>query len=76
MMLSSLKPSWQRMWHGLQAEVLSLKHRASHRNMEMRQECRTFERVAFSLCDYLLLVLAMRARGALLLRTDGEIDEW
>ena len=29
--LSSAQPSWQMMWHGLQVEVFSLKHRPSHR---------------------------------------------
>ena len=61
------------MWHGLKVEVLSLKHRPSHRYLDMRQECRTFETQG---CDWLLLVLAMRARGASLTKTDGKIDEY
>ena len=39
--LSSAKPSWHMMWHGLKVEVLSLKHRPDHRYLDMRQECRT-----------------------------------
>ena len=63
------------MWHGLKVEVLSLKHRPSHRYLGMRQECRTFKSVVSRPCDRLLLVLAMRARGAPLIKTDGKIDE-
>ena len=48
----------------------------SHRYLEMRQECRTFESVASGPCDWLLLVLAMRAQGASLTKTDGKIGEW
>ena len=29
--ISSAEPSWQTMWHDLEVEVLSLKHRPSHR---------------------------------------------
>ena len=64
------------MWHGLKVEVLSLKHRPSHQYLDMRQECRTSKSVAPRSCDWLLLVLAMRARGAPLAKTDGKIDEW
>ena len=42
-MLSSPKPSWHRMWHGLKAEALNLEHQPSHQHLEMRQECRTFK---------------------------------
>ena len=73
--LSSPEPSWPMMWHGLKAEVLSLQHRPSHRYLDMRQECRTFKSVASRPCDWLLLVLAMRARGASLTKTDDKIDE-
>ena len=64
------------MWHGLKVEVLSLKHRFSHRYLYSRQECRTFKSVASRPCDWLLLVLTMRARGATLTKTDGKIDEY
>ena len=64
------------MWHGLKAEVLSLKHRPSHRYLDMRQPCRTFKSVASRPCDWLLLVLAMRPQGAPFTKTDGELDEW
>jgi hypothetical protein len=70
--LSSAEPSWQKMWHGLEVEVLSLKHRPSHRYLDMRQEPRTFKSVASRPCDWLLLVLAMRARGAPLTKTDNK----
>ena len=79
--LSSAEPSWQMMWHGLGVEVLSLKHRPSHRlHLDMRQECRTSKSVASRSCDWLILVLAMRAQGAPLTKqnktkTDGKIDE-
>ena len=63
------------MWHGLKVEVLSLKHRPSHRYLAIRQECRTSKSVASHSCDWLLLVLAMRARGAPVTKTDGKIDE-
>jgi hypothetical protein len=64
------------MWHGLKVEVLiSLKHRPSHRYLDMRQEYRTFESVASHPCDWLLLVLDMRVRGAPLTKTDGKIVE-
>ena len=63
------------MWHGLTVEVLSLEHRLSHRILDMRQECRTSKSVALCSCDWLLLVLAIRARGAPLTKTDGKIDE-
>ena len=64
------------MSHGLKVEVLSLKHPPSHRYVGMRQGCRTSKSVAFRSCDWLRLVLAMRARGAPLTKTDGKIDEW
>ena len=63
------------MWHGLKVEGLSLKHGPSHWYLDTRQECRTLTSVASSPCDWLLLVLAMRARGAALTKTDGKIDE-
>ena len=52
------------MWHGLKVEVLSLKHRPSHRYLDMKQEGRTFKNVTSHPCHWLLLVLAMRAQGA------------
>jgi hypothetical protein len=52
------------MWHGLKVGVLSLEHRPSHRYLDMRQECRTFNSVASRPCDWLLVVLDTRARGA------------
>jgi hypothetical protein len=52
--LSSSEPSWQMMWHGLKVEVLSLKHRPSHRYLNMRQEYRTFKSVISRPCDWLL----------------------
>jgi hypothetical protein len=73
--LSSVEPSWQMMWHGLKVEVLSLKHRSSHRYLDMRQDYRTFKSVASCPCDWLLLVLAMRPRGFSLTKTDGKIGE-
>ena len=73
--LSSAEPSWQMMWPGLKVEVLSLKHRPSHQYLDMRQECRTYKSVASRPCDWLFLVLAMRAWGAPLTKTDGKIDE-
>jgi hypothetical protein len=60
--LSSCKPSSQMIWNGLKVEVLSLKHQPSHQYLDMRQECRTFKSVDVRLCDWLLLLLAMRAR--------------
>ena len=63
------------MWRGLKVEVLSLKHLPSHQYLDMRQECRTSKSVASRFCDWLLLVLAMRAQGASLTKTDGKIDE-
>ena len=63
------------MWHGLKVEVLSLKHRSSHGYLDMRQECRTFKGAASRPCDWFLLVLAMRARGAPLTKTYGKINE-
>jgi hypothetical protein len=53
------------MWHGLEVEVLSFEHRSSHWYLDMRQEYTTFKIVASRPCDWLLLVLAMRARGAI-----------
>jgi hypothetical protein len=73
--LSSAEPSWQMMWHGLKVEVLSLKYQPSHRYLNMRQEYRTFKNVTSRPCDWLLLVLTMRARGAPLTKTDGKIGE-
>ena len=35
----------------------------------------TFKNVAFRPCDWLVLVLAMRARGATLIKTDAKLDE-
>jgi hypothetical protein len=58
--LSSVEPSWQMIWHGLKVGVLSLEHRPSHRYLDMRQECRTFNSVASRPCDWLLVVLATR----------------
>jgi hypothetical protein len=43
--------------------------------LDMRQQCKTFESVASHPYDWLLLVLAMRAQGALLTKTDDKIDE-
>jgi hypothetical protein len=63
------------MWHGLKVRVLSLKHLPSHWYLDMRQEYRTFKSVATRPCDWLLLVLAMRAQGAPLTKTDGKIGE-
>ena len=65
MTLSSTKPSWQMIWHGLKAYILSLKHRplpsvASHEAS-----------VASRSCDWLLLDLAMRERGAPLTKKIG-----
>ena len=54
---------------------LSLKHRPPHRYLNMRQEYKSFKSVASCPCDWLLLVLIMRARGAPLTKTDGKIDE-
>ena len=73
--LCSAEPSWQMMWHGLKVEVLRLKHQSSYWYLDMRQECRTFKSVASCPCDWLFLVLAMRAQGASLPKTDGKIDE-
>ena len=55
--LSSVEPSWQMMWHGLQVKVLSPKHRPSHRYLDVRQEYRTFKSVAPYPCDWLLFSL-------------------
>ena len=73
--LCSAKSSFQMMWHGLKKKVLSLKHWTSHRYLDMRHEHKTFKSVASCPCDSLLLVLAMRARGAPLTKTDGKISE-
>jgi hypothetical protein len=59
-------------WHGLKVEVLSLKHGSSHWYLDMTQEYRTFKSVDSRPCDWLLLVLAMRAQGASLTKTDGQ----
>ena len=72
---SSPERGWQIMWHGLKVEVISLKHRPSHRYLDMRQECSTFKSVASCPYDWLLLVLAMRSRGPSLTKADGKIDE-
>ena len=56
--------------------VEKLRHQLSHRYLEMRQECRTFKSVASGPCDWLLLILAMRARGTPSTKNDGKIDEW
>ena len=73
--LSSAEPSWQMMLHGLKVEVLSLKHRPSHRYLDMRQKCRTSRSVASRSSDWLPSVLAMRAQGAPSTKTSGKIDE-
>jgi hypothetical protein len=62
-------------WHGLKVEVLGLKHQPSHQYLDLRQECRTFNSVASRPCDWLLLVLAMRARGAPSTKNNGKIDK-
>ena len=54
---------------------LSLKHRPSHRYLDMRQECRTFKSAASRPSDWLLLVLATRTQRAALTKTDGKINE-
>ena len=72
--LPSPEPSWQMMWHGLNVEVSSFKHRPSHPYLDMREECRTFKSVASRPCDWLLLVLATRAQGAPLTKPDAKID--
>ena len=62
--LSGREPSWQMMRHGLKEEVLSLKHRPSHRYQDMRQECMTFESVdsrAFQLVAFSLSCEGMRS---------------
>jgi hypothetical protein len=41
----------------------------------MRQEYWTFKRVASNPCEWLLLVLAMRMRVALLTKTDGQVGD-
>jgi hypothetical protein len=56
--LSSAEPSWQMMWHGLKVKVLSLKHRPSHRYLNMRQDYRTFKSVTSRPCDWLLFSLS------------------
>jgi hypothetical protein len=63
------------MWHGLKVEVLSLKHRPSHRYLDMRQEYKTSKSVTSRPCDWLLLVLPMRPLKAPLTKTDGKIGE-
>jgi hypothetical protein len=60
------------MWHGLKVEVLSLNYRPSHWYLDMRQENRTSKSVASRLCDWLLLVLAIRPLGAPITKTDGK----
>ena len=73
--LLSPEPSWQIMWHVLKVEVSSLQHRPSHQYLDMRQECKTFKSVASRPCDWLFLILAMRAGGASLTKAYGKIDE-
>ena len=68
---SSPEPSWQRMWHGFKPQAQTL-----HWYLEMRQECRTFKSVTSNACEWLLLDLLMRARGASLTKTNTRIDEW
>jgi hypothetical protein len=63
------------MWHGLQVEALSLKHRPSHWYLDIKQECRTFKSVTSHPCNWLLFGLAMRTRGAPLTKTNGKMDE-
>ena len=75
-LLSSPKPSWQLMRHGLLTEVLSFKHRSSNRYLEMSQECRTFRSIGSNPCDWLLLYIVMRAQRTSLTNTDGKVDEW
>jgi hypothetical protein len=70
------KSTWQRMWYGLKAEVIILKYQPSHRYLDRRQQCRTFKSVVSRPYDWMLLVLAMRARGASLTKTDSKTDEW
>ena len=60
--LSSAEPSWQTMWHGFEVEVLNFKHRSTHHDLDMRQECRTFKSVASRPCHWLLF--DVRAQGA------------
>ena len=62
------------MWHGLTVKVLSLKQRPSCWYLDKRQECRALNNVASHPCDWLLLALAMRARGAPLTKTDSKND--
>ena len=62
--LFSPEPSWQRTWHGLKVEVLSLAHQFSQQYSKMRQERMTFKSVTSGPCNWLLLVLAMRTQGA------------
>ena len=74
--LSSSEPSWQMMRHGLKVEVLSLKHRPSHRYLNMRQEYRTFKSVASCPCDWLLFNLSYKGRrSSIKTKTNGKIDE-
>jgi hypothetical protein len=51
------------------------KHQPSHWYLDTRQECRTFKSIASRPCDWLLLVLAMRARGAALTKTIAKVNE-
>ena len=73
--LYSNELGWQMMWHGFNLEVLQLKPQPSHQCLDMRQECRTFKSVASYPCDWLLLIVVMRARGAPLTKTDSKADE-
>ena len=50
-------------------------HLPSHRYVEIMQECRIIS-VASNPYDWLFKILAMRAQGLSLRKTDGEIDEW
>ena len=60
-------------------KVLKLKLRTDPpigKYLDMRQEYRTSKSVVSRSCDWLLLVLAMRAQGTPLTKTDGTIDEY
>ena len=62
--LSRFESGWQTMWHGFKVEVLSLNHRPSLPSgiwTRGKNVARTFEIVASCPCDWLHLVLAMRA---------------
>ena len=74
--LAKLKSGFLKLKHDLKVGVLSLEHQPSHRYLDMRQECRTSKGVTSRSCDWLFLVLAMRAQGAPLTETDGKIDDY